>query len=173
MDDRLVFPDGSEYAFTDKPSDRQTQPLHMEFLIQPGAPGPPPHIHPHPVRETFEVLEGEFELRHGDEWKPVRAGESLTVEPGTVHTFRNESGAPVRIHNVHDPAHGFETYMRQIHAIVVDKGFQKVTPQAALYMAALWHEHPDTIRPAGAPMSAAMTVLAGAARLLRIRAPRV
>src|SRR3954470_17919220 len=102
----------------------------MEFLIQPGAPGPPPHIHPDPVRETFEVLEGEFELLHGGDWKRLRAGESMTVEPGVAHTFRNESGAPVRIHDIHDPAHGFETYMRQIHAMVVDRGFQKITPKA-------------------------------------------
>ena len=169
--DRLVFPDGSSYAFVEKPADPEHEPLVMEFVIQPDALGPPPHVHPAPQRETFEVTDGEFELRHGSDWKRVRAGESLTVEPGTVHTFRNRSGAPVHVRNVHDPAHGFERYIRGIHAVVSDHGFERVTPKAALYMALLWGEHPDTIRPANAPMAAGLAALRGAARAMRLRLP--
>jgi quercetin dioxygenase-like cupin family protein len=171
VEDRLVFPDGSEYAFVQKPDDPERDPLLMEFVIQPDAPGPPPHVHPAPVRETFEVTDGEFELRVGSDWKRVRAGESLTVEPGTAHSFRNKSGAPVRIRNVHDPAHGFEPYMRELHALVVEHGFERVTPKAALYMALLWGRHEDTIRPANAPMAAAMAGLRGLASALRLRLP--
>ena len=167
--DRLVFADGSEYAFLDKPGDPERDPLVMEFLIQPDAPGPPPHIHPAPVRENFEVTEGEFELQVSGDWRRLRAGESLVVEPGSVHTFRNRSGAPVRIRNVHDPAHGFEQYMRGLHALVMEHGFERVTPKAALYMALLWEKHPDTIRPGSKPMAAAMAVLGRLARILRLR----
>ncbi|MFL5841245.1 MAG: cupin domain-containing protein [Thermoleophilaceae bacterium] len=170
--DRLVFPDGSEYAFLEKPADPRRDPLVMEFLIQPDAAGPPPHVHPAPVRETFTVTEGEFELLHGGDWKRLATGESLTVEPGTVHTFRNKSSGPVRIHNVHDPAHGFEQYMRQIYGLIQQHGFERITPKAALYMALLWREHPDTIRPGSAPMGAGMAALGGLARLMRLELPR-
>ena len=91
-EDRLVFPDGTEYAFIDQPADPQTQPLVMEFLLQPDATGPPPHVHPAPVREAFTVTEGEFELMVDGGWRRVATGDSVTVDPGTTHTFRNKSG---------------------------------------------------------------------------------
>jgi quercetin dioxygenase-like cupin family protein len=169
--DRLAFPDGSEYAFLEKPADPQTQPLVMQFVLQPGAAGPPPHYHPDPVRETFTVAEGEFELKVDGDWRRLATGQSLTVEPGSVHTFRNESGAAVRVHNVHEPAHSFEQYMRGIARIVEDNDGTQMTPRAAVRMAQLIRAHPDTIRPAGAPMKVGVAALAGVARLLRLRPP--
>ena len=57
--------------------------------VSPESPEPPAHHHP--TTETFRTLEGEVTVvREGD---PIRLGpgESLTVEPGQEHTFRNDT----------------------------------------------------------------------------------
>jgi quercetin dioxygenase-like cupin family protein len=170
MSDRLAFPDGSEYAVLNSPADPERDPLLMEFLLQPRCVAPPPHVHPGGQRETFEVLDGAFELRRGRTWHRLEAGEALTIEPGEVHTFRNHETTPARVHNVHEPAHSFERYIRRIHAVAIEHDFSKVTPRAALYLAALMREHRDTIVPA-VPLRLPIALLATIARVLRLRLP--
>jgi mannose-6-phosphate isomerase-like protein (cupin superfamily) len=167
----LVFPDGSTYTVIGSPADPEREPLLMEFLLMPDCAAPPPHVHPGGQRETFEVVEGAFELRQGSDWHRLAAGESLTVKPGEVHTFRNREGAPVRVRDVHDPAHSFEPYIRRLHALVSEHGFTGVSPRAALYLSLLWREHRDTIVPATAPQRVAMALLAAIGRALRLRLP--
>ena len=96
MSDRLSFPDGSEYVVVDSPPDPEHQPLVMEFLLAPHCQAPPPHIHPGAQRETFEVLDGAFELRRGRSWQRLEASQSLTAEAREVHTFRNHESGPAR-----------------------------------------------------------------------------
>jgi mannose-6-phosphate isomerase-like protein (cupin superfamily) len=168
--DHLVFPDGSAYTVLDSPADPQRQPLVMEFLLTPHCAAPPPHVHPGGQRETFEVIEGEFELLRGLSWRRLGVGQSVTLDPGEVHTFRNHASAPVRVRNVHDPAHSFEHYIRRVHGVAAAHGFKKITPRAALYFACLLREHKDTIMPA-APLRIPMAVLAAIGRAARLRLP--
>lgn len=171
MAEPLVFPDGSTYRAISSPADPEREPLVMEFVLMPDCMAPPPHVHPSGQRETFEVVEGAFELRTGSKWHRLAAGESLTVESGEVHTFRNREGAPVRVRDVHDPAYSFERYIRRLHALVTEHGFKGVSPRAALYLSLLWREHRDTEVPATPPQRAAVALLAGLGRALRLRLP--
>jgi quercetin dioxygenase-like cupin family protein len=164
------MPDGSVYTFLDSPADPDREPLVMEFLLQPGCAAPPPHFHPGGQRETFEVLEGAFELRRGDAWHRLEAGQSMTMEPGDVHTYRQRESGPARVRNVHDPAHSFERYVRRTHALATEHGLTGISPKAALYIALLWREHADTIAPAPR-LRVPMALLARAADLLRLRLP--
>ncbi|MFC6960735.1 cupin domain-containing protein [Halocatena marina] len=59
-------------------------------IFPPGADGPAEHVHPN-YDETFEVVEGEFVIQLPGESRTLTAGESVTVETGTPHAFRNES----------------------------------------------------------------------------------
>lgn len=170
MPDRLVMPDGSAFTVLDSPADPEREPLLMEFVLQPGCAAPPPHVHPGGQRETFEVLEGAFELRRGRAWHRLEAGQSLTIEPGEVHTFRNNEAGAVRIRNVHEPAHTFERYLRRLHAVSSEHGITGVSPKGALYLSLLWREHRDTIVPAPV-LRAPMALLATIARVLRLRLP--
>ncbi len=170
MTDRFELPDGSVYSVPGSPVDPEREPVVMEFMLPPGCVAPPPHIHPRDQRETFEVLEGTFELRSGRDWHRLETGQSLTVEPGTVHTFRNRESAPVRVRNVHDPAYSFERYIRRVHALVTEQGFIKMSPRAALYFSLLAREHSDTFVPAP-PLRGPMFLLASLARVLRLRLP--
>ncbi|MFB6074184.1 MAG: cupin domain-containing protein [Haloarculaceae archaeon] len=61
-------------------------------ITPPGARGPAEHYHPG-YAESFEVIEGEFVVEIEGDPRTLGAGESLTVDPGTRHTFRNESDA--------------------------------------------------------------------------------
>ena len=170
MTDRLEFPDGSVYTVVRRPADPEREALAMEFLLQPNCPAPPPQSHPGGPRETFEVVEGAFELMHGNDWKRLEAGESLTVAEGEVHTFRNHEAVPARVRNVHDPAHSFERYIRRIHALATEHGFERVSPKAAVYMAMLMREHSDTIEPAPR-LRLPMAAMAALGRALRLRLP--
>ena len=81
-----------------------------EVVIEPGFPGPPPHRHQR-VHDMFYVLDGTLTMRLGDETLELEPGSFVCVPPGVVHTFSNQSDAPVRILNFNTPA-GWENYMR-------------------------------------------------------------
>jgi oxalate decarboxylase/phosphoglucose isomerase-like protein (cupin superfamily) len=52
-------------------------------------------------------------VRLGDEQAELGAGSFVCVPPGVVHTFSNQSAAPVRLLNFNTPA-GWENYMRDL-----------------------------------------------------------
>ena len=67
----------------------------MEAFVPTGG-GPPPHIHRN-EDETFYVLEGDCTIRIGDETVIAGPGDFVNVPRGTVHSFRNDGEAPVRM----------------------------------------------------------------------------
>src|SRR5687767_9158699 len=101
MENRLEFGDGTIWVIANSAADPDRDPVVIEMHLPHGAQAPPPHYHPNGQQETFEVLEGSFEMKLEREWQTVRKGETAVVEPGVIHTFRNESGAEVVIRNVH------------------------------------------------------------------------
>jgi mannose-6-phosphate isomerase-like protein (cupin superfamily) len=85
-----------------------------EGVIEPGFPGPPPHRHQR-VHDMFYVLDGTLTMRLGDETLELEPGSFVCVPLGVVHTFSNQSDAPVRFLNFNTPA-GWENYMRDLAA---------------------------------------------------------
>jgi quercetin dioxygenase-like cupin family protein len=83
-----------------------------ESTLAPGFAGPPLHLH-RQLHDMFYVLEGTLTLRLGERTVEARAGSFACVPPGVMHTFRNDSDAPVRMLNFNTPA-GFEHYMREL-----------------------------------------------------------
>jgi oxalate decarboxylase/phosphoglucose isomerase-like protein (cupin superfamily) len=63
----------------------------------------------------FYVLEGTLTMRLGDRTRELEAGSFVCAPPGVVHTFRNDSDAPVRFLNFSTPS-GWENYMRDLAA---------------------------------------------------------
>ncbi|MBV9468637.1 MAG: cupin domain-containing protein [Abitibacteriaceae bacterium] len=57
------------------------------MAVEPGF-GPPLHVHSNDD-ECFYVLDGEFEVRCGDETTIVRTGDQAFLPRHTPHTFRN------------------------------------------------------------------------------------
>jgi mannose-6-phosphate isomerase-like protein (cupin superfamily) len=87
-----------------------------EVVVQPGFPGPPPHIHER-LHDMFYVLDGTLTMRLGDETTELPAGSFACVPPGVVHTFSNPGERPVRVLNFNTPA-GWENYMRDLAALL-------------------------------------------------------
>jgi Cupin domain len=88
----------------------------MDCTLDPGA-GSIIHYHPE-QEENYQVLDGTLEVFRDGRWGAVPAGESLTVPPGTVHGFRNASGAPVRFVNVHRPALAFQENLEVLDRLI-------------------------------------------------------
>jgi quercetin dioxygenase-like cupin family protein len=85
-----------------------------EVLIEPGFPGPPPHVHDK-LHDMFYVLEGTLTVQLGEETRELGAGSFVCVPPGTAHTFSNPGSDPVKLLNLNTPA-GWENYMRDLAA---------------------------------------------------------
>jgi mannose-6-phosphate isomerase-like protein (cupin superfamily) len=64
-----------------------------DSVIEPGFPGPPPHVHDR-VHDMFFVLEGTLTMRLGDETMEAGPGTFVCVPPGVVHTFSNGTDVP-------------------------------------------------------------------------------
>jgi len=54
----------------------------------------PNHYHKQ-IKETFFVLRGHVKMRMGDEVVDMKAGDKLTMAPGTWHTFTSDGGAVI------------------------------------------------------------------------------
>jgi len=54
----------------------------------------PNHYHKQ-IKETFFVLRGHVKMRLGDEVVDMKAGDKLTMAPGTWHTFSSDGGAVI------------------------------------------------------------------------------
>jgi quercetin dioxygenase-like cupin family protein len=87
-----------------------------EVVIEPGFPGPPPHRHQR-LHDMFYVLDGTLTMRLGDKTLELEPSGFVGVPPGVVHTFSNQSDAPVRFLNFNTPA-GWENYMRDLAAVL-------------------------------------------------------
>jgi mannose-6-phosphate isomerase-like protein (cupin superfamily) len=111
-------------------------------------PGPPVHVHP-TAEESYEVIEGALDIYVDGEWKTLRAGESASAPAGVPHTLRNSTTEPVRIVNIHRPALHFESFFREMQALIGQgkiKALPPKEPRSAIYVAMLFGKYPDEIR---------------------------
>lgn len=77
----------------ERPDEGETdRPVLLQWL-GPDASRPPAHVHP--TGETFEAVSGELTVIRDGEQDVLAPGESVTVDPGTEHTFCNETGGVV------------------------------------------------------------------------------
>jgi mannose-6-phosphate isomerase-like protein (cupin superfamily) len=110
--------------------------------------GPPVHVHP-TADESYEVLEGALDVCIDGVWKTLRSGESATAMAGAPHTLRNATSEPVRIVNVHRPALQFESFFREMHALIGQGKIKRLPPKeprSAIYVAMLFSKYADEIR---------------------------
>ena len=86
----------------------------LELTLEPGG-EIPPHLH-RGQSDSFYVLEGEVELRVGEQVVSGAPGTFVLSPPGVVHSLRNPSERPARLLNLHVPG-GFVEYRRELQAL--------------------------------------------------------
>jgi len=162
------MPEGSTYIVVTPTADTQGDSVEMEFVLPVGCIPPPPHVHPGQV-ESYEVIEGSFDVMVDGEWKTLSPGESASVPVGAMHTFRNRSGKTVRVRNWHRPAKRFEQFIERMHESLAEAGIRrKRDPRLLLCLSAVILEYPETLVPARGRDRAAARLLAGLGRLMDV-----
>jgi len=86
----------------------------VESVDQPGE-GPPPHIH-HREDETFQILEGEYEITCGGKTFTARKGATIFAPRGVPHGYRYVGKTPGRLMATITPA-GFEAFFEEVGAL--------------------------------------------------------
>jgi quercetin dioxygenase-like cupin family protein len=81
--------------------------------------GPPLHIH-HREDETFQVLEGEYEVTVGDAKFRVQKGATIFGPRGIPHAYRLLSKPPGRMMCMITPS-GFEGFFEEIGALSAEQ----------------------------------------------------
>ena len=86
-----------------------------------------------------------------------------------LHTFRNRSGAPVRVRNIHRPAERFEDYIEHIYELMRARNIKSARdPRVPVYLSMLMLEYPETLAPGRLRERVALKGLAALGRLLRL-----
>jgi len=116
-----VQPQGERFTFFSEP-DPTAPSVEFEFVGSPGTPGPDPHIHARQV-ETFRVTSGEMLAKVGKEERRIRAGETLVVPAGQVHSFCNpDPDNPLIIRITLEPALNFQWFMTEMSRLANENG---------------------------------------------------
>lgn len=86
------------------------EPLHgFEWLVVTLAPGAISESAPHApgVVEHLVVIEGQLDVRQGEDWHSLQAGQGLRFAADRHHAYRNTTNHPARFHDViHYPPDG-------------------------------------------------------------------
>jgi mannose-6-phosphate isomerase-like protein (cupin superfamily) len=166
--DRFEMPDGSAYIVKRPSAETGGEYVEMEFVLPTGCVPPPPHVHPHQV-EGYEVVEGHFEVVIDGRWRTLGPGESASVPQGALHTFRNRSGAAVRVRNWHRPAMRFEEFIERTCETLRSVGVtSKRDPRVYICLSKVMLQFDDTLVPGRRRERIPMQALARLGDLLRL-----
>lgn len=157
--DRFVMPDElGEYLVVHSNAETNGEYVEMEWAFPAGAFAPPAHRHPTQV-ESYEVLEGAFEVMIDGEWARLEEGESASVPAGVSHTFRMV-GQTVRVRNVHRAGGRFDEFIERQHRYVTSDRYRGTKhPATGFVMAGAWYEHRDLLVPTNPALRAAVATL--------------
>jgi quercetin dioxygenase-like cupin family protein len=167
--ERFEMPDGSVYILRRPAAESGGEVVEMEFVLPSGCVAPPPHVHRRQVEE-YEVLEGRFEVAVDGKWRTLAPGDSASVPVGALHTFRNRSGATVRVRNRHRPAMRFEEFIERTSRTLRAAGVtRKRDPRVLLYLSQVMLDYDETLYPGRRRERLAMRAFARIAGLLPSR----
>jgi quercetin dioxygenase-like cupin family protein len=139
----------------------------VEAAVAPGG-GVASHVHPYQTEE-FEVLSGSLEFRKDGDKVVAGDGDSVTVDPGTVHRFKNIGEDEARFIARVSPALEFESFLETMFALAADGKTNKKGMPNPVRMAVIANAYFDDVRAPlvpGAIQKAALAAGAAVGRLL-------
>ncbi len=110
---------GDLYTFLTTGAETEGAYFVMEGMVPPDA-GPPPHIH-HTQAESFYVVEGQLEIKLGDQVREAKAGDFVHISPGTPHAFLNRSQTAAKMILTFVPAGEAEQFFREAFEQATDR----------------------------------------------------
>jgi mannose-6-phosphate isomerase-like protein (cupin superfamily) len=131
---------GETITFLETAADTNGEYTLIEVVVAPGGGVPMAHVHPN-QSETFEILEGRLSLKVGRDRLVAEPGDVVTVSPGRVHKFRNETAEPVRFRCTVTPALEFERFIETMFALAADGKLNKRGMPSPLRLAAIANAH--------------------------------
>lgn len=163
---------GERIRFLDEPTETGGDVLRFEFWARPHIVGPAAHVHPK-QEEYFEVRAGTLSANVGKRDLSLTAGQSVTVPPGTAHTWWN--GGDEELHGYVElrPSLNIRDEFEALFALGRAGRTDEHGLPNLLQVAVLLDTYPDTIYRAGLPVwfqKHGVELLAPIARALGYRA---
>jgi quercetin dioxygenase-like cupin family protein len=159
---------GERWEITRSTKDTSGEVFESTIWFDPRFPGPPPHLHPS-SEESFEVIEGSFDVLKDGQWTTLRPGAAAAVPPGVPHTFRNGADETAKVVIRIRPAGRSEAFFRHMHKLIGEGKVKRLPPKeprSAIYAVMLFNQYPDWTRPTG-PMNGVFKALALVGKVLR------
>ena len=128
---------GERFRFHTQPDNPATDPLELDIWASPEMSPLAEHVHPR-QDETFTVNAGTVEVFRGGVESSYGAGEDVTIEAGTAHTWTNVGDTRLHLTVRFQPGLQTEAFLRDLAALaqrgeVGPDGSPSVLRVAALY----------------------------------------
>ncbi len=136
---------GETIRFIETAADSDGERVVIDVLVEPNGFVATAHQHPYQT-EIFEVLEGEIVFKVGGETIVATAGTSVTVEPGTAHSFWNASETAARFRCVVSPALQFEALIETMFGLANDGKTNRKGLPNPFRLAVIANHHFDDVR---------------------------
>ena len=157
---------GERITFHQTSRDTGGEYVLIEAAVAPGG-GVASHVHPYQTEE-FEILSGSVEFRKGRDKVVAEEGDSITVEPGTIHRFKNVGSDEARFTTKVSPALEFESFLETMFALAADGKTNKKGMPNPVRMAVIANEYFDDVRAPRVPGALQKAALAAGAAVGRL-----
>jgi len=157
---------GERITFHQTSRDTGGEYVLIEAAVAPGG-GVASHVHPYQIEE-FEILSGSVEFRKGRDKLVAEEGDSITVEPGTNHRFKNVGSDEARFTTKVSPALEFESFLETMFALAADGKTNKKGMPNPVRMAVIANEYFDDVRAPRVPGVLQKAALAAGAAVGRL-----
>ena len=125
--------------------DNEENVAHGFSLIEPGADGPPIHIHP-VQQETFRVIKGELEVYEGNRWYKISEGEEIVIPKTTPHSFRSRSVERTYFEYKVTPKGNFTNILKSFETMMKNGKIKTESDlKGKIYMSMVFQKHKSEI----------------------------
>lgn len=142
--------------------------LEWELILAPGGRVPSSHAHPE-QQERFTVTEGRLRFRLGGRRVFAGPGETVTVEPGTVHSFANAGRVPAHVLVETRPALEMEALLQTAAAMAQDQQAAARRIPRLLDLVLFMYDFEREVQAPFLPAAPVRKVIRSLARLARAR----
>ncbi len=112
---------GHRITFLQTAAQTNGQLLQIEYAVERPESKPAIPLHRHlKCEERFEVVHGKLGVVLGGERRVLRVGESVTISPGTPHTFWNAGDGELRFITEVRPPGELQTYWETVFGLAQD-----------------------------------------------------